>query len=170
MNLRRRLPILAAAVMLVLAVGCSNNNAEVEKLRKENEALKAVTPVATSTATATAPPAPSVTPAPAPTMSAPAQSPGLVMMTETEACSVAQFEYIKNAYKTAARVGGKWVVGDCTKTGSEVSATQTRWLFSAPVTFTWDGGIAPPLVSVDYMQVTDFGGGRYTTTFGRRNQ
>ena len=60
MNLRRRLPILAAAVMLVLAVGCSNNNAEVERLRKEVEGLKVATPVATtttqlSTATPTAP-------------------------------------------------------------------------------------------------------------------
>ena len=43
-NLSRRLPILAAVVMLVLAVGCSNNNDEVERLRKEVDALKAATP------------------------------------------------------------------------------------------------------------------------------
>jgi len=34
-EMKRLLPILVAAVMLVLAVGCSNNNAEVEQLRKE---------------------------------------------------------------------------------------------------------------------------------------
>jgi hypothetical protein len=44
----KRLPtILAAAVMLVLAVGCSNNNAEVEQLHKELDEIKAATPTPT---------------------------------------------------------------------------------------------------------------------------
>ncbi len=210
MNLRRRLPILAAAVMLLLAVGCSNNNTEGERLRKEVEGLKAATPVATAAtpvatlappapptptasptsappASATAPPvvvAP-VAPVAAPTMSAPAQSPRLVMMTETEACSVAQFEYIK--HKEGAFPNNKFVVGDCTKMGvtSEGSGTQTRWSFSFPMSFTLTaseaaevaasnpvtgvvGGVPRKTFSVvDYVQVTDFGGGRYTTHLGR---
>ena len=66
MNLRRRLPILAAVLMLVLAVGCSNNNAEVERLRKEVEMLKAATPTAVISPTAAPIPtaAPSVAAAP----------------------------------------------------------------------------------------------------------
>ena len=48
-EMKRLLPILVAAVMLVLAVGCSNNNAEVEQLRKELDEL--------TTATATPTPA-----------------------------------------------------------------------------------------------------------------
>ena len=54
MNLRRRLPILAAAVMLVLAVGCTSNTAEVERLRKEVELLKATTPVVAASPAPTA--------------------------------------------------------------------------------------------------------------------
>jgi dipeptidyl aminopeptidase/acylaminoacyl peptidase len=55
--MKRLLTILTAAVLLVLAVGCSNNNAEVEQVRKELDEMKAAMPVATTTepATATAP-------------------------------------------------------------------------------------------------------------------
>jgi hypothetical protein len=52
-EMKRLLTVLVAAAMLVLAVGCSNNNAEVEQLRKELDELKAATPVATATPTPT---------------------------------------------------------------------------------------------------------------------
>ena len=57
-EMKRLLTVLVAAAMLVLAVGCSNNNAEVEQLRKELDELKAATPTATATATATPTPTP----------------------------------------------------------------------------------------------------------------
>ena len=48
--MKRLLTILTAAVLLVLAVGCSNNNAEVEQVRKELDEMKAAMPVAATAA------------------------------------------------------------------------------------------------------------------------
>ena len=48
-EMKRLLPLLAAAAMLVLSIGCTSNDAEVEQLRKELDELKAATPVATPT-------------------------------------------------------------------------------------------------------------------------
>jgi hypothetical protein len=48
-EMKRLLPILAVAVMLVLSIGCTSNDAEVEQLRKELDEL--------TTATATPTPA-----------------------------------------------------------------------------------------------------------------
>jgi len=52
--MKRLLIIFAAVVMLVLAVGCSNNNAEVEQVRKELDEMNAAMLVAATTAPATA--------------------------------------------------------------------------------------------------------------------
>jgi len=54
--------IFAAAVMFVLMVGCSKNNAEVEQLRKELDENQAATPIGATT------------PAPTPTLGATAQA------------------------------------------------------------------------------------------------
>jgi Tol biopolymer transport system component len=67
--MKRLLTVFTAAVMLVLAVGCTSDdahqaealqaiNAEVEQLRKELDENKAAMPTATATATATATPTP----------------------------------------------------------------------------------------------------------------
>jgi hypothetical protein len=50
-EMKRLLTVLVAAAMLVLAVGCSNNNAEVEQLRKELDEMKAATPIGVTTPT-----------------------------------------------------------------------------------------------------------------------
>ena len=49
--MKRFLPILV--VMLVLSIGCTSDNAEVEQLRKELDEIKAAPPPATATPTAT---------------------------------------------------------------------------------------------------------------------
>jgi hypothetical protein len=41
------LSILAAAVMLVLSIGCTSDSAEVEQLHKELDEIKAATPTPT---------------------------------------------------------------------------------------------------------------------------
>ena len=48
-EMKRLLPLLAAAAMLVLSIGCTSNDAEVEQLRKELDEIKAAIPVASPT-------------------------------------------------------------------------------------------------------------------------
>lgn len=65
MKSTRRMLTLAAAALLALSIGCTANTGEVEKLRKELDALKAATPVATSPPTPTPSPTPTSTATPA---------------------------------------------------------------------------------------------------------
>ena len=53
MKSSRRLLTLAAGALLALSIGCTSNTAEVEKLRKELDAVKAATPAPISAAIVT---------------------------------------------------------------------------------------------------------------------
>ena len=69
-EMKRLLPLLAAAAMLVLSIGCTSNDAEVEQLRKELDEIKAAIPVASPTPqrSATATPQRSATATPSQTV------------------------------------------------------------------------------------------------------